>query len=757
MPLKRNISAATRRIQPINAAICALIATRIATRTAARTATLAASLSAALVSGCSLDSTAEPNILPANVTLQGVVVYPATALGTGSTVGSQDLLTGGLGKSGLQSALAPAYADPANPTAIELRRNALWANYRALLDPTPGGGFGTLYGPNVDVNGNVTAGEGLIPGREYTAVLDDATGKKRVTVIVQVPDSFNTANPCIVLGPSSGSRGVYGAIGSAGEWGLKKGCAVALTDAGKGVGLYDLTDDSVNKIDGTRATRAAAGVLAHFAADITDTARNAYNALLPNRVALKQVHSQQNPEKDWGNDTLAAARFALYALNDRYGTPGGTKPFDSGNTLVIAGSVSNGGAAVLRAAEQDTEGLIDGVVAGEPVTQLPTTAGYGINFGGAAVSGYGRRLADYTTFGNIYQPCAALAAGAAMTETSVFNYLALTGQTGRAAARCAGLAAKGLVTGANLAAQSLDALNKLKTAGWTAFNDSMHNAHYALGNGPILSAMYPWGYGRFPVTDNVCNTSFAAVDATGTPVPIGVNAKAQSFATANGTGNGTPASVVYNNSVGGSRVWNIATSPSTGVQDFGLDNALCQRALIAGVDETGAALTATATSTRPTLAQSQAVQAGINEVLLNGNLRGKPTIIVAGRSDALVPVNNNARAYTAFNRSVEGAGTAVRYIEVANAQHFDTFNSFSGFDNRYISLHLYFIRAMDAMYARLKNGSALPPSQVVRATPRGGAPGAAPAATGANLPAISTAPGLAEQIGFAGTSLSVPN
>ena len=43
------------------------------------------------------------------------------------------------------------------------------------------------------------------------------------------------------------------------------------------LGLYDLTDDTVNKIDGTRATRAAAGALATFAADITDAARAAYN------------------------------------------------------------------------------------------------------------------------------------------------------------------------------------------------------------------------------------------------------------------------------------------------------------------------------------------------------------------------------------------------------------------------------------------------------------------------------------------------
>jgi hydroxybutyrate-dimer hydrolase len=94
---------------------------------------------------------------------------------------------------------------------------------------------------------------------------------------------------------------------------------------------------------------------------------------------------------------------------------------------------------------------------------------------------------------------------------------------------------------------------------------------------------------------------------------------------------------------------------------------------------------------------------------------------------------------------------------VTNAQHFDSFNGFSGFDNRYISLHVYFNRAMDAMYARLKNSTTLPPSQVVRATPRGGSPGAAPAVTGANLPSVATTPLAADQIGFAGTSLTVPN
>ena len=144
-------------------------------------------------------------------------------------------------------------------------------------------------------------------------------------------------------------------------------------------------------------------------------------------------------------------------------------------------------------------------------------------------------------------------------------------------------------------------------------------------------------------------------------------------------------------------------------------------------------------------------------MLVNGNLRGKPALIVAGRSDALVPVNNNARAYVAFNKVTEAAASKLGYIEVVNAQHFDAFLTLGGFDTRFVPLNLYYVRALDAMYAHLKNGTALPPSQVVRATPRGGVPLAAPAITAANVPAISATPLVANQIGFAGTSVNVPN
>jgi hydroxybutyrate-dimer hydrolase len=205
---------------------------------AARTAA-AIGVAGGLLSACGGDDFMATNNLPTGVTQQSITVYPATTPASGTTAATQDLLTAGLGKIGLASAVVPAYADPLNPTALELRRNAFHSNYRGLVDPSAGGGFGTLYGPNVDVNG-VAAGEGMIPGREYIGTIDDGSGKKRVTIAVQIPDSFNQAAPCLVLGPSSGSRGVYGALATASDWGLKHGCAVALTDAGKGIGLYDI-------------------------------------------------------------------------------------------------------------------------------------------------------------------------------------------------------------------------------------------------------------------------------------------------------------------------------------------------------------------------------------------------------------------------------------------------------------------------------------------------------------------------------------
>ena len=131
-----------------------------------------------------------------------------------------------------------------------------------------------------------------------------------------------------------------------------------------------------------------------------------------------------------------------------------------------------------------------------------------------------------------------------------------------------------------------------------------------------------------------------------------------------------------------------------------------------------------------------------------------------GRDDALLPVNHNSRPYLGLNKVVEGGASKLSYLEVTNAQHFDTFigsSFFAGYDTRYVPLHLYLVRALDAMYANLKSGTALPQSQVVRTIPRGGAPGAAPAITAANVPAFVAPPAAANAITVSGNIVTVPD
>jgi len=61
------------------------------------------------------------------------------------------------------------------------------------------------------------------------------------------------------------------------------------------------------------------------------------------------------------------------------------------------------------------------------------------------------------------------------------------------------------------------------------------------------------------------------------------------------------------------------------------------------------------------------------------------------------------------------------------------------------------------VYAYLKDGTPLPPSQVVRTIPRGGNAGAAPALAASNVPAIASAPAAGDAITFNGTTIVVPD
>ena len=647
---------------------------------------------------------------------------------------SNDLLTAGLGKTGLQGA-APTAADPLNPTVEELRKIAIYNNYRALVDMTTNGGYGVLYGPNVDINGVAGTGEGKIAGEEHITYADDGTGRQNVTLMVQIPTTFSMANACIVSATSSGSRGIYGAIATAGEWGLKHGCAVAYTDKGTGNGAHDLAANAVNVLRGTRTPAATAGTNSQFTAELSAADLAAFNAAFPNRWAWKHAHSQQNPEKDWGRDTLRAIEFAFYMLNEKFGDRNGaivaSKIFPE-NTIVIASSVSNGGGAALMAAEQDTAALIDGVAVGEPQIQVNLPSGLTIKRGATTVTGGGKGLYDYFTIANLYEPCAALApaeAGAPFL-TSVI--------TANAANRCDALAGAGLIAAGDPATEGTNALNAMLANGWEADSIPFMPSHYLFAVLPV-ALTYANSYGKASVKDNLCGYSFGGAPVNGVPTPIPAANAAQIF----GLGNGVPptggVNIINNNSVGGAALDAISISPSTGKTDYNYDGAKCLRDQL-----TAQTLVAT------TLAQS------IAAVKRSANLKGKPVIIVHGRADTLVPVNHASRAHYALNKSVE-AGSRLSYYEVTNAQHFDSFLGFPGYDTRLVPLHVYFIRAMDLMYANLKSGTAIPASQVIRTMPRGGAPGAAPAIAASNVPPIPATPSAADAITFSNNTLTIPD
>jgi hydroxybutyrate-dimer hydrolase len=628
-----------------------------------------------------------------------------------------------------------------------LRRATIYSNYRALVDMTANGGYGSLYGPNVDNSGNATLGEGLIAGEEHIAYADDGTGKQNVTLMVQIPAGFDKNNACIVTATSSGSRGVYGAIGTAGDWGLKQKCAVAYSDKGSGIGFHNLQANTVNTINGLRVSADTAGKDSNFTANLTAAERAAFNAATPNRYAIKQAHSEQNSEKDWGKTTLQAVEFAFYVLNEKFGDAAvdGQRrliTLKPSNTLVIASSASNGGGAAILAAEQDTKGLIDGVAVSEPVTEVALNPALSIRRGTTAISGTGKHLFDTMTIANLYHPCASQAAALAGSPVLVPINATL------AANRCTALKAKNLLTSATLAEQANESLQKLRENGFEPESDVFLGSHY--GTHSLLASFYANMYGKFSVKDNVCGFSFGPT-APGPGATLTAAQEAALFASANGTPSGG-INVINNNSVGGPAVDAASVSPSTNQQDYNIDGAICLRNLATGTDiTTGAPLTGQA------LANSQRVRAGMAETLRSGNLRAKPAIIVHGRSDALIPVNHNSRAYFAANKLAEGAASKLSYIEITNAQHFDAFLGLPGYDTRVIPIHVYHLRAMNAMYAHLKNGAALPPSQLVRTTPRGGTPGAAPALTAANLPAIQASPTTANLITFANNTVTIPD
>jgi hydroxybutyrate-dimer hydrolase len=524
---------------------------------------------------------------------------------------------------------------------------------------------------------------------------------------------------------------------------------VAYTDKGTGASAIDMQADTVPLINGSRANASTAGTAAFFSTGLSETERVAFNTATPNRFAFKHAHSGQNPEKDWGRHTLAAVEFAFYAINQTHGGTDASgqriKSIKPSNTIVIATGLSNAGGAAVAAAEQDSGGLIDGVAVSEPQVQLPAHATVTIRRGAQVVPTHSKPLYDYTTQAHLYQACASLAPSIASGPyASAFAAGFASAALPIAPNRCASLKAQGLLTANTAPEQAEEALQKLLAYGWEAESSLLHPSHAGFEVAAAVATTFANALSRASVKDHLCGYSYAAtVASTGAVTPLAPAALAGMFATGNGVPPSSGVNLVNNlGKLGAAR--DFLSFNANGVADWNLDGALCLRRLLTDTSDA-----------------AKRLQTGINETRLSGHLRGKAAIIVHGRSDALLPPNHTSRPYTALNRQIEGGNSKLSYVEVTNAQHFDSFiglpTVLPGYDSRYIPLHVYLNRALDAMYDHLSNGKALPPSQLVRTTPRGGTAGSAPDLTATHLPHWVSAPAATEAITVGAGTIAIPD
>lgn len=552
--------------------------------------------------------------------------------------GPDDLLTAGLGLDGLRAMVPPAFADAGQPTAQELRRRAIWGNWRGIADLAPGGGYGEFYGSLA-----------AVPGREFHAYAKVPGATQPHRVMLQLPDAFDAAKRCVVVTASSGSRGIYGSIAVAGAWGLPKGCAVAYTDKGAGTDYFDLDTQTGVAPDGTRAALGTSDL-----AFVPDAPVDASG------VAFRHAHSGDNPEADWGRHVRQAAEFALEALDEALPE---AAPFTFDNTRVIAVGISNGGGAVLRAAELEGDWL-DAVVAGEPNVFVDAPGA--------------RSLYDYTTEAALLMPCAQL-------HLEGLPQPPLTAQVAPLwAARCASLAAAGLVEGGDTAAQARSAYERMLAGGWTegAIRAGALSTGFDLWR--AVAATYASAYGRYGVGGHPCGLGFAAQTPEFRPRTATAAEQAAWWSDASGIPPGAGVGLV---------------DPALAPPDFGLAGLQCLRALHDGDGE-----------------DARRVQAGIAGTRAQLPRHGFPVVVVHGTDDGLVPMAFSSTPYVA---AAQAAGRDVRFWQVRNAQHFDGFLGLPDYAARYVPLLPYVYAALDRVAAHLDGAGALPADAVIATTPRG--------------------------------------
>ena len=532
-----------------------------------------------------------------------------------------DLLTAGLDAAMLRNPVGPTFANPAAPTGAELRRRSIWSSWRGIYN---------VASKDLDA---MLASSGQIPGREFSAIAQLAGSTSTHRVLTQVPDNFNQSNRCLIVAPSSGSRGVYGAISVAAPWGLPKGCAIAYTDKGTGSDYFDVDTKTGADLSGV----VSSGDARVFVPNVASTVR-------PHEVAFKHAHSQQNPEADWGRFVVQAAEFGLASLTEAF--PSQT-PFTWENTRVIAVGISNGGGAVLRAAEEKGANFA-AVVAGEP--QIHVTGHNSVP------------LYDYSIEAATLMACAQLA----LPEDKLPQPPLLAQAKPLMGLWCQRLKMANVLQGNDVAAQSAEALQKLKARGW---NDGAIAAGFASTGFDLwrsVLAGYVSAYAKAPVGANPCGFYYTPQDAEMTPRAATNAERAMWWTDSSGIPTGAGVNLRHDNPDIYAQVQCLAEKRND-----------------------------------PT------VTASINATLGHKPADDKlPVFVVHGKSDGLVPIHYSSIPYVEMVRA--SGHSRISFWQIENAQHFDAFLAFPGYGDKFVPLLPHVYKALDAAWSTATTNAPMP-------------------------------------------------
>lgn len=564
---------------------------------------------------------------------------------------TDDLLTAGLGLAGLRGA-APVL--PAQPSASQLRQLSYQQQFKALNDLSEAGGYGRLHG--------LQSSQVPIPGWEHWTQRSVASGVHH-TVVLQIPDAMSE-QACLVVAPSSGSRNVFGAVGTSGAWALSRGCAVVYTDKGTGTEVA-LSHGRKFRIDGLISGPQDPLVAA-----------TAISPGIDHQVVQKHAHSQVHPEQHWGQFVLDAARFATAFLAQKHG-------ISRSELKVMAASVSNGGGAVLRAAELDQQGLLDAVVAAEPQVNLKHRFNWQRDQQKQTVQT--QPLLALSIQLALLEPCAALDPQLDQAPFK-FNAGMLTPVLQQ---RCQLLADDGLVTGQDTRQQAADALRQIKDMGIEPAAWSLAQINTLANLWAAINHTYSNSYLQRAASDSLCHTVLAAFAPSGQTRVLTETEEVAMFALSNGiTSPGTELAVT--DEAG------LITARLVGQPGYGYQVQKCFKDQLS----------------------SEAMQQAIELIQVAPEQNQIPTLILHGQADGTVAVNHASRAYFHRNQSHPKANPDMRYLEIEQVQHFDAFLAYPGFDQQFVPMHPYFEQAMDWMLSHLQTGEALPPSQLIKTQTR---------------------------------------